>query len=1319
MRRFIGEGWTVVQHSAWHSARRHCATWNHASSVFPPSPSTVFRGRRWLTLLQPEQRNVAVVACASVFAGALGGVFVGSTLHNGVHDSNTADDDDLHRLVCPKLPDPPKHYPARQRSPQLFGDYGRVDEFEWVRDMNMTALDAYLEREWHYAEEALAARAKDLRGTILAELTNRCRLLAPCTTQVSGATIAGASTNPADENQGDTYIFGAEFPSQPLPVVVQCTRGGWAQHQKRRQNESNADDRIHACKHCVVLFDPNSVVGGNNIATASHATSPNIRSSPFDESGLSSTTNTRPHYFRVPSIRVSRDGRLAAFALDTVGRERFDLYVVRLDGGGDNGDAASSDPRRTPTLVASNCGDTFAWVHCSGGGGDVSEYALLFPTLGADTSACQAVHCARIRVGTANNIQQVTDAASATSTASGVRVKINELCVAANTEALFNVWESDTGRIVFVSEATHSGNSLRFVETDVHPRMRRARNGGAARARKDIDTGRSRSRSSAAGAGDDRDDGADFEVQLHFVRAPHPDEFVDAQDWGEDFFILHVGQRAGHSSIRWCRQSAAIAAAAAAAASASMTATSQSTRPAADSDTGKTASAVTIAGLDGWERVWDESHQSHYFHHRATGTSVWDLPSNTDLARLACAKDNADYSSLINRHGSDREEKVGEEVTLLEFHDHGEDLATLPFVDSRAICADRVFVTKTHLFYLQRTNKGLTEFAWHRIEEVEEQLAAETSGRRRKKPINTHQRITPKPRLRLRLGPRNVVSSRQLLEAVGGYTDASLCLPYQAGHTQNTTWQTIVGGPRTQSSAHVVVLEENSSPPLQLSVEMVAQPTSRSDYVAGNAHSVPTTTNASDESVVLRFSNFAAPASAVRVCLQSGALAVVRSGHNAARGNVTDGGGGDGEDNEDDNAQRYCQFRLWIRAPRNVPSQQQQEIQQQQHHDRHVTNESSCSDTNGHNCRHHHRDFVYVPITVAYKRGCASLDGSSPALVRVYGSYGTAADPLSFCWSDLSLLDRGIVLVHAHVRGGGELGSYWHEEGRGLLKRNAVSDLHACLEALQGRAAGTGFGTGFGTDDDDHALVAIGRVALHGFSAGGLVAAALANVAPNLVRVLLLDSPFVDPLTSMLDPTLPLVVAERGEWCDPLSCQECYFYLQSYSPYDNIPPEIEIWGGTDNYSATSSVASTSSCGGGGGFCGGGAESGRLVFPDTLVTGGVQDARVMFWEPFKYVNRLRNVLLHGNCLKLGGDSRSKTPPPPPQVYLRMFSAAAGGGHTQNDNRAGRINHEAFMHAFVLARLSQPPLPSPLHWQIQYDYLFQLCSTASHGTSAYRL
>ena len=210
-------------------------------------------------------------------------------------------------------------------------------------------------------------------------------------------------------------------------------------------------------------------------------------------------------------------------------------------------------------------------------------------------------------------------------------------------------------------------------------------------------------------------------------------------------------------------------------------------------------------------------------------------------------------------------------------------------------------------------------------------------------------------------------------------------------------------------------------------------------------------------------------------------------------------------------------------------------------------------------------DGTQVPMSVVHRRD-TPIDGTAPALLYGYGSYESSIDP-TFSSMRLSLLDRGFVFAIAHIRGGGEMGRPWYEHGKLREKRNTFTDFIACAEQLC--AAGY-------TQSD--------RLGARGGSAGGLLMGAAVNLRPDLFRAVIAEVPFVDVVTTMQDPELPLTVTEWEEWGDPLHDAADYEYMLSYSPYDNIA--------------------------------------AVDHPAFYVTGGLNDPRVSYWEPAKYVAKLR-------------------------------------------------------------------------------------------------
>ena len=220
-------------------------------------------------------------------------------------------------------------------------------------------------------------------------------------------------------------------------------------------------------------------------------------------------------------------------------------------------------------------------------------------------------------------------------------------------------------------------------------------------------------------------------------------------------------------------------------------------------------------------------------------------------------------------------------------------------------------------------------------------------------------------------------------------------------------------------------------------------------------------------------------------------------------------------------------------------------------------------------------DGVEVPVSLVYRKDKRE-PGKNPLYVYGYGSYGYAL-PLGFSSNRLSLLDRGVVMAYAHIRGGGDLGEPWHDAGKMLVKRNTFTDFIASVEHLT--AAGYG----------DAA-----RVAIEGGSAGGLLMGAVVNLRPDLFRAVLSHVPFVDVMNTMLDATLPLTVPEYEEWGNPNEA-EYFTYMLSYSPYDNLK--------------------------------------AASYPSMLVKTSLHDSQVMYWEPAKYVAKLRTLKADGKPLLL--------------------------------------------------------------------------------------
>ncbi|MEU4694614.1 S9 family peptidase [Actinoplanes sp. NPDC023714] len=249
-------------------------------------------------------------------------------------------------------------------------------------------------------------------------------------------------------------------------------------------------------------------------------------------------------------------------------------------------------------------------------------------------------------------------------------------------------------------------------------------------------------------------------------------------------------------------------------------------------------------------------------------------------------------------------------------------------------------------------------------------------------------------------------------------------------------------------------------------------------------------------------------------------------------------------------------------------------------------------------------DGTRVPISIVARKN-TKRDGDNPALLYGYGSYEHSIDPY-FSIARLSLLDRGVVFAIAHVRGGGELGRGWYENGKMLAKKNTFTDFVACAEALV-RARWT----------------SSSRLVARGGSAGGLLMGAVANLAPEAFAGIVAEVPFVDPLTSILDPSLPLTVTEWEEWGNPLESAEVYAYMKSYSPYENVA--------------------------------------KLAYPKILAVTSLNDTRVLYHEPTKWVARLRSVAPDGEYL---------------------LKTEMGAGHGGPSGRYDAWKEEAFVLSWIL-------------------------------------
>ncbi|MCE7865026.1 MAG: S9 family peptidase [Bacteroidetes bacterium CHB5] len=220
-------------------------------------------------------------------------------------------------------------------------------------------------------------------------------------------------------------------------------------------------------------------------------------------------------------------------------------------------------------------------------------------------------------------------------------------------------------------------------------------------------------------------------------------------------------------------------------------------------------------------------------------------------------------------------------------------------------------------------------------------------------------------------------------------------------------------------------------------------------------------------------------------------------------------------------------------------------------------------------------DGTKVPMSIVYKKGIKK-DGSNPTLLYAYGSYGSSTDPY-FSISRLSLLDRGFVFAIAHIRGGSEMGRQWYEDGKMFKKKNTFTDFINCAEFLI-----------------EEKYTNPGKLFANGGSAGGLLMGAVVNMKPELFKGVIAEVPFVDVVTTMEDESIPLTTGEFDEWGNPKN-PESYMYMLEYSPYDQVKPQ--------NY------------------------------PNMLVTTGLHDSQVQYWEPAKWVAKLRELKTDNNTLLL--------------------------------------------------------------------------------------
>jgi oligopeptidase B len=256
------------------------------------------------------------------------------------------------------------------------------------------------------------------------------------------------------------------------------------------------------------------------------------------------------------------------------------------------------------------------------------------------------------------------------------------------------------------------------------------------------------------------------------------------------------------------------------------------------------------------------------------------------------------------------------------------------------------------------------------------------------------------------------------------------------------------------------------------------------------------------------------------------------------------------------------------------------------------------------------RDGVRVPISLVYRKGFVA-DGSAPLLLYGYGSYGIRSDP-AFRSERLPLLDRGFAFAIAHIRGGGDLGRLWYEDGKLLKKRNTFNDFIDCANHLV-----------------ETRYTSRAKLVIQGGSAGGMLMGAVMNQEPALCHTVVAMVPFVDTLTTCLDPTLPLTIGEYEEWGNP-GDPEYYKYIKTYSPIDNVKP--------------------------------------AYYPHILVTAGLNDPRVSYWEPAKWTAKLR------------AEKRGQN--------LLLLKTNMGAGHFGVSGRYARLKELAFIYAFMLKSLEIP-------------------------------
>ncbi len=249
-------------------------------------------------------------------------------------------------------------------------------------------------------------------------------------------------------------------------------------------------------------------------------------------------------------------------------------------------------------------------------------------------------------------------------------------------------------------------------------------------------------------------------------------------------------------------------------------------------------------------------------------------------------------------------------------------------------------------------------------------------------------------------------------------------------------------------------------------------------------------------------------------------------------------------------------------------------------------------------------DGTLIPISLVYKKGIA-MDGTNPLYLYGYGSYEVSIDP-NFSSNRLSLIDRGFIFAIAHIRGGGDMGRQWYEDGKFLQKKNTFTDFINCSEHLINEKY---------TSSD--------KLVIMGGSAGGLLMGAVTNIRPDLFKAVISHVPFVDVVNTMMDPTLPLTVIEYDEWGNPNE-KNNFDYIKSYSPYDNVEEKD--------------------------------------YPSMLITAGLNDPRVGYWEPAKLVAKLRKMKTDENIL--------------------LLKTNMGAGHGGASGRYDHLKEIALEYGFIL-------------------------------------